>query len=209
METLYASSCRIPAGLHFKECIWHWCPRTVLAPLLLRALYDPVKQMPRETWYGSVLKQPVQPIQFSFTSGTFYHHFQWCPTCVSVRTIVRFRTVFESCLVKAPFPPCSGHFSFDNKIVHFIVSITRDITEIYAPDRLPSLQTNDIVKIQQKLRTDWAMLLGFVYARTCRNGYATCTVCVTSLKLNCVQHILRSNHRLLRDKLNVCVLQHA
>ena len=61
-----------------KECIWQWRHRTVLAAVLLRALYVPVKQTPRETWYGSVSKEPVQPIQFSFTSGSFYHHLRVC-----------------------------------------------------------------------------------------------------------------------------------
>jgi len=92
-----------------KECIWQWHHRTVLAPVLLRALYDPVKQTPRETWYGSVLKQPVQPIQFSFTSGSFYHHFQW-PACLWGRAFASAQCL-NPCSAKAHFPPYSGHFT--------------------------------------------------------------------------------------------------
>jgi len=66
-------------------------------------------QTPRETWYGSVLKQPVQPIQFSFTSGSFYHHFQW-PACLWGRAFASTQCL-NPCSVKAHFPPCSGHFS--------------------------------------------------------------------------------------------------
>jgi len=76
--------------------------------------------------------------------------------------------------------------------MHFIISITRDITEIGATDSLLSLQTNSSVKIKYNRNcvSIVAMLLGFVKARTCRNGYAACTICVTGLKLKCVEHIV-------------------
>jgi hypothetical protein len=48
----------------------------LLLPVVLRALHVAVKQMLREIWYGSISKQHVQPIQFSLTSNSFYHHFQ-------------------------------------------------------------------------------------------------------------------------------------
>jgi len=75
--------------------------------------------------------------------------------------------------------------------MHFIISITRDKTEIGATDSFLSLQANNGVKIEYNRNCVpiVALLLRFVKARTCRNSYATCTFCVTGLKLNCVDHI--------------------